>query len=86
MLIHGSCTTAYTGIAICPPMRVTCFLSHFNIALNTHKRPVRFTGRLCVLFHRSCTTAYTGIAICPPMRMTCFLSQLNIALNTKSGL
>ena len=46
------------------------------------KRPVRFTGRLCVLIHRSCTTAYTVIAICPPMRVTCFLSHVNIALNT----
>ena len=36
-------------------MRVICFPSLFNITLNTNKRPVRFTGRFCVLIHRSCT-------------------------------
>ena len=46
VLIHRSCAIADTGIAICPPMRVIGFPSHFNITLNTNKRPVRFTGRL----------------------------------------
>ena len=86
MLIHRSYTTADTGIAICPPMRVTCFLSHFNIVFNINKRSVRFTGRFDALIHGACTIAYTGITIWPPMRVTCFLSQLNIALNSKSGL
>ena len=86
MLIHGSYTTAYTGITICPPMHVTCFLSHFNIVFNINKRSVRFTGRFDALIHGAFITAYTVITICPPICVICLPSQLNIAFNTKSGL
>ena len=86
MLIHRSYTIADTGIAICPPMRVTCFLSHFNIVFNINKRSVRFTGRFDALIHGAFITAYTVITICPPICVICLPSQLNIALNSKSGL